>query len=79
MKGFFQIFLSWLVVVYFVWIFYEYFFRVKFNLVELNYLEIMLIHFVFRYFFLWTKPTRFNSGNFEKLPMKDFFNKISKR
>ena len=79
MKGFFQIFLSWLVVVYFVWIFYEYFFRVKFNLVELNYLEIMLIHFVFRYFFLWTKPKRFNSGNFESLPMKDFFNKINKR
>ena len=79
MKGFFQIFLSWLLVVYLVWIFYEYFFRVKFYLVELNYFEIMLIHFVFRYFFLWTKPKRFNGGNFESLPIKDIFNKINKR
>ena len=47
-----------------------------FNLVELTYFEVMLIHFVFRYFFLWRKPTTLNTGNFESLPMKDFFNKI---
>jgi len=79
MKGFFQIFTSWLLVVYLIWLFYEYFFRVKFNLVELNYFEIMLIHVVFRYFFLWTKPQRLNGGNFETLPITDFFNKINKR
>ena len=76
MKGYFQIISSWLLVVYLVWLFYEYFFRLKFNLVELTYFEVMLIHFVFRYFFLWRKPTTLNTGNFESLPMKDFFNKI---
>jgi len=76
MKGFFQIFASWLLVVYLIWLFYEYFFRVKFNLVELTYLEIMLIHFVFKNFFMWRRPTKLNKGNFETLPMSKFFNKI---
>ena len=76
MKGLFQIFASWLLVVYLILLFYEYFFRVKFNLVELAYLEVMLIHFVFRYFFMWRNPIKLKNGNFETLPIEKFFNKI---
>ena len=76
MKNFFYIAISYILSTLFLWWFYDDFLRVKFEFPYLKYYEVVAIHLVFRGFFLGQYTERLNTGNFETLPMKDFFNKI---
>tara|TARA_B100000900_G_scaffold402828_1_gene409149 strand:+ start:517 stop:759 length:243 start_codon:yes stop_codon:yes gene_type:complete len=80
MKNFFYIAVSYIISTLFLWWFYDDFLRIKFELPYLKYYEVVAIHMVFRFFFFGQiKDTYKINGNFETLPMKDFFNKINKR
>mgnify|MGYP003153610415 CR=1 FL=1 len=80
MKNFFYILASYLISSLFLWWFYDEFFRIKFQLPYLKYYEVVAIHIVFRFFFFEQMKNDYRlDGNFETLPMKDFFNKINKR
>ena len=82
MRNFFIMIASYIISTLFLWWFYDDFLRVKFELPYLKYYEVVGMHIIFRFFLFGKYDDAINKrldGNFETLPMEDFFNKLNKR